>query len=253
MAVLVGDDGLTIVATGSVGLGFALTAPDTMPAVISMEAMPEGGDVGDLITFPDLPVLTGPDDEWHQVGLTGPLKFGVTYDITVKFDGVEVYTETLTIPPHRGRKGAVLRQRIYETLLAGCLAGEIEAKPYGDFQVPGAVNDGDMVPEGGVIVEVGNYYPNSIRLKDYLTRETLIALPLNVNVPIDDEGDAAEATMALEEVIDYLMRTDWRLNGFGLIQSAATFEGNEPEVNDDRKLAVVRGTLNIPVRNRIVR
>jgi len=253
MAIEFGEDGLTVVATGSLGVCFFITAPDVVPENIAVEAMPEGGDVGDQVGFGNLQILTGDESEWKYVQLTGPLKFGVTYDVTVKFDGVSVYTETLTIPIHGGRKGAVLRQRIYEVLLEGYREGHLEALPYGDGHSPGAINDNDFKPEAGTAIEVGNYYPSAISMRDYSTRQSQLTVPLNVHAAMDDETDVADTTIALEGAIDYLLKTDWRLNGFGMFQSAATFEGNEPEINNDRTVAVLRASLNMPMRNRIVR
>lgn len=253
MSVIFGDTGIRVVPTGSLAICFRLEAPSEMPEEITLSVLEDGADPEEAQEIGPLPVISAAETAWKYLGLTPPLKFGVAYSVRVLFDGAEVHSETVEIPPHYGRKGSVLRQRLYELLLEGYQNGDLEAMPYGNGHCPGAVNEGDFKPEGGVIVEVGNYYTGSISLKDYRTRESQVTIPLNVHVPMDDESDAGAGSEAFEEIADYLMRVDWRLGGFGMFQSAATFEGNEPEVNEDRALAVMRGSLNVAMRKTITR
>lgn len=251
MATVVRNGGLVAVVTGSMGLCFR--TDDPLPDDITIEAMPAGGDPEDLLEFEGLEILSDDSTEWKYVELTPPVAFDVEYDVAVKFDGVIIHGETLMIPSPGAARGAVLRQRLYETLLRLYIAGEIEAKPYGDGQLPGIVHDGDIKAEGGLALEVGNYYTSATNLRDYKTRESQISVPIRVYVAMDDSEDVAAASAEMENVLDALLKTDWGLNGFGMFQSQATFEGQEPDINEDRTVAVVTSTLSVNIRRKINR
>lgn len=252
MAILVRDGGLVAVVTGSLGLCFRADAEE-IPEDITIEAMPIDGEPEDLLVFSGLEILSDDSTEWKYVDLTPPLVYGVDYDVVVKFDGVVVHGETLMIPSPGAARGAVLRQRIYEVLLGLYRTGAIEAKPYGNGHMPGIINDGDIKAEGGLVVEVGNYYTSATNLRDYRTREAELSVPLRVHVAMDDGEDVAAGSAEMETLIDAMMASDWGLNGFGMFQSQATFEGQEPEINEDRTVAVVASSLSINIRRKIIR
>lgn len=253
MAIIVRNDGLIAVPTGSLGLCFRMTDGTALPTDITIEAMPAGGDPDDLLTFTGLEILSDDSTEWKYVELTPPVEFGVEYDVAVKFDGVIIHGETLEVPSPGAARGAVLRQRLYEVLLGLYRSGEIDAKPYGTGQLPGMVNDGYIKSEAGFVLEVGNYYITASSLTDYRTRESQVSLPLRLHVAMDDGDDIASGSAEMEAVIDALMAVDWGMNGFGMIQSQVTFEGEEAEINEDRTVAVVPATLSVAIRRKISR
>jgi len=237
------DTGLTVTSTGSLGVIFQNDG-ETLPEEITVTST---NSALAMTTFADLALVTADDETWQAVELTAPLPLDDIYTVRVYFDAVEVHSESVELPSPGKLRGRVLRQRLYEVLQAGYLAGAIEARPYGTPYEPSTVNI-DFKGVAGIVVEVGAAYVDSIELRDYLTQQASVTIPLNVYGAMDDGEDTETVANGFEQVCGYLLGTDWKMKAFGMIQSQATMQGGEPQIQDDRNMAVIKGSISVLMR-----
>ena len=234
---------LAIVPTGSVALRVT-SRGETMPDEVSMTITGSGAPIetGPLAVYP------GPYNHVHDVALTEPIPFDDTYTIEIEFDGSVAHTETDVINPLPDkRRAAVLRQRIYEVLSDAYGNGDIEAQPLGSPHAPGSVN-AKMKFGVGTALEVGVGYIDRAVMNSHREQENEVVIPLTGYAACDEMEDASGLMEDMEELISYLLSTNWRLNGFQMDQSQAEFDTGKPTLNDDRKMVVCAGSLRVPMR-----
>lgn len=237
--------GPIVVPTGSFSVLFKANA-DPLPAAITIEVTNSS-----LVTtsYADLALISDPSSTWQAVELAGPLAFGDVYQVKVFFDAVEVYSGSVEVPLPGKRRSAVLRQRIFEVLQRGYLTGQITAVPFGTL-TPDMVGT-DINTSGGSVIEVGAGYVQGVSRWAYDSKASDVTIPIRIHGAIDESEDTEDLVADFEDVAGYILAADWFLAGFGVTQSEASIGGSEPEITEDRKMAVVRGTLTVPMRSKI--
>lgn len=234
---------LAVMPTGSFAVRISARG-ETMPAEIKMTV--SGGST--LLETDALKVYPGPYNHVHDVELIGPFPFDVTYIVDVIFDDMTEHQFTgVTNPLPDKRRAAVLRQRIYELLLAAYESGDIDAMPLGSPHAPGSIN-AKMKISTGTVLEVGVGYIDRAVMNSYREQENEVVIPLTGFASCDEVEDAGVLMADMEEVIAYLMSTDWKLNGFQMNQTQAEFDTGKPAFNDDRKMVTCAGSLRVPMR-----
>ena len=237
---------LGAVPTGSLALSFQVTSPDVVPTSVQLQLTDSAEDV--TLTDP-LEINETAYIEWKQCALTQPVSWGETYTVAVLFDDEVVHTfpDAFELATPGKRRSPVLRQRLYEVLLTAFNAGSIAAQPYGDAHRPATIAiDVKSIP--GTIIEVAPAYVESMEYNTAVSQIAQVTVPLRAYASIDNPEDLEELSSDFEEVLGYLLETSWKLNSFGLIQSEATCDSGEPEISEDRKLAIIEGSITVPMR-----
>lgn len=238
------DGGLILVPTGSLGIAFRADG-SPLPELIEISVTDES--LVETIYTTDL--ISTPDATWQVARLTPPLSFGQDYAVDVLFDSVSVYTEEITVPLPGKARSRVLRQRLYEVLLAGVEAGDIDASIYGSGHYPGTVNN-DFKAEAGIVVELAPAYTGAMELHGGIKVANMaVTVPINIYGGMDEGEDAEEVATEFERIAGYLLGKDWKLSGFGMHQSNAVFEGGAPDINSDRMMVIIRGNLTMTMRS----
>ena len=235
---------INYVPTGCLAIGFKVEAPDTAPETITVRHTDPELTVTTLDPIEVFP--TGKSD-YFLAGLTTALAFDTAYTVEILIDDAVVHTQELEMPAPGARRSPVLRQRLFEVLLDAYNTGEIESQPFGSRHTPSSVNI-SFLKQKGTFIEVSPAYVSNMSYDNATASIQEVVVPFVAFAAIDSKEDTESLSEDFEEVQGYLLETSWRLNAFGLIQSSARFENQEPQIDPDRNAVKIESQLIVNMR-----